>query len=110
MRDWIIPLGFLATAGLVASQDPVINLPYLSIRGNATLPGVHFFGGIPYIQPPVGNLRFRAPLALDETANSQRPIHDGRNWGYMCVQQPAVVGIGNEGAFGVSLGRLKRSD
>jgi cholinesterase len=32
----------------------------------------HLFLGIPYAQPPVGNLRFRAPISLNTTWNGTR--------------------------------------
>lgn len=85
---------------------PVADLGYILLVGNATTPTglpdgpVHFFGNIPYAQPPVGPLRFKAPQALDETVphkHSDVPLRDARNWGPSCIQQPAVVGVGSEG-------------
>ncbi|KAF8579657.1 alpha/beta-hydrolase [Ramaria rubella] len=81
---------------------PVIDLGYVSLIGNATAPSgilngpVHFFGGIPYAQPPLGSLRFRAPQPLNEKPQARAPVLDARNWGPACIQQPAVVGVGSE--------------
>jgi hypothetical protein len=68
--------------------------------GNSSYPGVTFYGGIPYIQPPLNNLRWRAPRQLDESPKNgdEKPVIDARNFGPICVQQPAVVGVGMEGA------------
>ncbi|KAF8208376.1 carboxyesterase [Mycena galopus ATCC 62051] len=90
------PRGF---APLTSNLGPVVNLGYAAYAGNASLPGVTFYGGIPYIQPPVGNLRFAPPKQLDETPNiflSNDDVVDARNWGPLCIQQPAVMGIGIE--------------
>jgi carboxylesterase type B len=67
--------------------------------GNSTLTGIDFFGGVPYIQPPVGDLRWRKPQQMDEgwKPSPQRPLIDTRNFGPICIQQPAVVGVGVEG-------------
>ncbi|EJD05094.1 alpha/beta-hydrolase [Fomitiporia mediterranea MF3/22] len=89
---------------LSSPLGPVINLGYAAFAGNSTsLTGqanspVTFFGGIPYAQPPLGDLRFRAPAPLDENVvnNTNVPITDARNWGPPCIQQPAQVGIGEE--------------
>ncbi|KAJ7057120.1 Alpha/Beta hydrolase protein [Mycena amicta] len=84
---------------IFSDLGPVIDLGYAAYAGNATLPNLTFYGGIPYIKPPVGNLRFAPPHQLDETPNSfltNNDVVDARNWGPLCIQQPAVVGIGNE--------------
>ncbi|EIW77366.1 alpha beta-hydrolase [Coniophora puteana RWD-64-598 SS2] len=89
---------------LTSPLGPVINLGYAAYAGNTTTPTgeangtVAFFGGIPYAQPPVGELRFRAPQPLDETpASDGKPqVVDARNFGPACLQQPAVVGVGSE--------------
>jgi len=83
---------------------PVINLGYVSLVGNSTTPtgvangSVHFFGAVPFAQPPLGKLRFKAPQALDETPRKNAPILDARSFGPPCIQQnPATVGVGSEG-------------
>lgn len=99
---------FCLSAWATIPSGPVVDLGYVSLVGNATTPTgssdgpVHFFGGIPYAQPPLGLLRFRAPQLLDEHMPRERsdvPIRDARNWGPACIQQPAVVGVGSEGKF-----------
>ncbi|KAJ7216538.1 Alpha/Beta hydrolase protein [Mycena pura] len=84
---------------LTSHLGPVADLGYAAYAGNATLPDITFYGGIPYIKPPVGNLRFAPPQEMDESYNeflSNADVVDARNWGPLCIQQPAVVGIGNE--------------
>lgn len=41
------------------------------------------FLGIPYAQPPTGPLRFKGPLAVNETWNGDRPATD---YGYSCYE------------------------
>lgn len=104
----------LALSGLAATDSPpslssplgpVVNLGYAAFAGNTTSPTgttpgpVTFFGGIPYAEPPMGNLRFRAPVQLNEKVQSDAgpSVTDARNWGPPCIQQPAQVGVGSEG-------------
>ncbi|KIP02556.1 hypothetical protein PHLGIDRAFT_44347, partial [Phlebiopsis gigantea 11061_1 CR5-6] len=83
---------------------PVVNLGYAAFAGNTTTPTgevdgpVTFFGGIPYAQPPIGDLRFRAPQQLDESVQNggHVPVTDARNWGPPCIPEPTQVGIGSE--------------
>lgn len=92
-----------AAAQLTSPLGPVVDLGYAAFAGNSTSPSgilnsnVTFFGGIPYAEPPLGDLRWRAPKNLDENATTQDgKIMDARNWGPPCIQRPAVVGIGSE--------------
>ena len=97
------------SAQLTSPLGPVVDLRYAAFAGNSTPPDsptnpdipavgpVTFFGGIPYAQPPLGDLRWRAPRKLNEEENPERVVTDARNWGPPCIQQPAVVGIGSEG-------------
>ncbi|KAJ7583674.1 carboxyesterase [Mycena floridula] len=84
---------------LTSSFGPVVDLGYAAYAGNDTLSGSVFYGGIPYMKAPVGNLRFQPPQQLSETYNlflGSSDVVDVRNWGPLCIQQPAVVGFGNE--------------
>ncbi|KAF5318706.1 hypothetical protein D9619_010630 [Psilocybe cf. subviscida] len=91
----------VAFAALSSPLGPVVSVKYANFIGNTTSPvgapngPVGFFGNIPYAQPPLGNLRFRAPQPLNENSASKE-LTDSRNWGPACVQIPAVVGIGSE--------------
>ncbi|CAK5281264.1 unnamed protein product [Mycena citricolor] len=84
---------------LTSPLGPVVDLGYAAYAGNSSLDGITFYGGIPYIKPPVGNLRFAPPQPLTEIYNlflGNSDVVDARNWGPICIQQPAVVGIGSE--------------
>lgn len=91
---------------LTSNLGPVIDLGYAAFAGNSTSPTgvknspVTFFGNIPYAQPPLGNLRFRAPQPLNENAKANQ-VTDARNWGPPCIQTPAEVGVGSEGMSSV---------
>ncbi|KAG8805510.1 hypothetical protein FRC17_005477 [Serendipita sp. 399] len=107
--DPFVLIGLAAAIGIVdckplsSSLGPIVDLGYAAYVGNSTSPAgianssVTFFGGIPYVQPPLGELRFRAPKLLNEKFNASRVVTDARTWGPTCVQQPAIEGVGVEG-------------
>ncbi|KEP50149.1 carboxyesterase [Rhizoctonia solani 123E] len=96
-------------AGLTSSLGPVVDLGYIAYVGNSTSPTgqlnstVTFFGGIRYVQPPIGDLRFRAPKDIDETYNPTRAVVDATSWGPICVQQPAKEGLGVEDCLSLNI-------
>ena len=54
-------IGVYAAANPISRDGgPVVSLSYATFEGNSTA-GVDSFLGVPYAQPPVGNLRFRRP-------------------------------------------------
>lgn len=66
------------SAGLASCQYPPTG-PTARVK-NGTLLGVHsdaydqdFFLGIPYAQPPVGSLRYRAPASLNSSWYDAKP-------------------------------------
>ncbi|KAK0439353.1 Alpha/Beta hydrolase protein [Armillaria borealis] len=96
----LIPSVF-ALENFTSNLGPIVDLGYTEFVGNDTSPSgirhgpVVFFGGIPFAQPPVGALRWRAPRSMDEYVVNHE-IVDARNWGPPCLQVPAMVGIGSE--------------
>ena len=86
------PARYLASA-------PTVDVGYTSFLGNTSIPGVHFFGGIRYAQPPLGPLRWRPPQALDETPKrgAQKNVTAAGWFGDICLQQPAT--LGSEGVY-----------
>uniref|UniRef100_A0A0W0EWF5 Carboxylesterase type B domain-containing protein n=1 Tax=Moniliophthora roreri TaxID=221103 RepID=A0A0W0EWF5_MONRR len=67
-----------------------VQLGYTTLIGNNTLPVLEFFGGIPYAEPPLGNLRFQPPIlkpVLDV------PTFNATNFGLSCLQPPINIAI-----------------
>ena len=66
---------------------PVIDLGYVKYSGyqNATA-GINYYRGIPYAQPPVGNLRWRAPLPIEASNNFSGQTINASTLGPACYQ------------------------
>ena len=67
--SWAFWLALSSFAPLVycntAVEEPIVDLGYASYLGTQTAPGVVTYYGIPYAEPPLGQLRFRATQALN---------------------------------------------
>ncbi|OSX56176.1 hypothetical protein POSPLADRAFT_1160806 [Postia placenta MAD-698-R-SB12] len=88
-------------------SGPIVDVGYAAFLGNDSIPGfpgIEFFGGIRYVQPPLGELRFRAPQLLDETVGPHN-VTDARDWGDICMQEPAQVGFGSEDCLTLNVWR-----
>ncbi|KAF2169199.1 hypothetical protein M409DRAFT_64945 [Zasmidium cellare ATCC 36951] len=76
------------SAGLVTKTDNESAAPVVTIK-NGTYEGRYepaygtdYFLGIPYAQPPVGNLRFRTPQSLNTSWSGSR---NATEYGYECI-------------------------
>jgi hypothetical protein len=66
----LIALSALAMAGDASAQ--VIKAPAGAVEGKAVR-GVSVFKGIPFAQPPIGPLRWKAPVALAPWQGVRKP-------------------------------------
>lgn len=72
----------LPLASSLYATDPVVTLASGSIRGIALPPGGAVFKGIPFAQPPVGDLRWRPPLPMKPWSG----VRDAATFGASCAQ------------------------
>lgn len=81
-------LGLLSLA-YVTTANTVVDLGYARYRGNLSNPNTVAYLGLPYAEPPVGNLRWRAPLPLN-TARVSKEAHgavvDATVYPEFCIQ------------------------
>lgn len=61
----------------------VVNTTSGLVRGTYINPDLKAFRGIPYPQPPVGELRFEPPKAIEKPSDT---IIDATRYGYVCLQ------------------------
>ncbi|KAG8631603.1 hypothetical protein KVT40_000743 [Elsinoe batatas] len=93
-------LSMAALAGLINGQntsEPIVDLGYGQFRGtvNNTVRTTTYFG-LRYAQPPVGELRFRAPRPI-ERSNYYNPdnVTDATRRGPQCIQGTPGFNIRN---------------
>jgi len=99
-RDFIIAAGSLATVGALngcSSTRPgaLVRTQAGQIRGEIAA-GVHRFLGVPYAEPPFGELRFKAPVPR----KSWDGVYTANRYGLACPQtgrpQPGVPVAGED--------------
>ncbi|KAJ3751248.1 esterase 1 [Lentinula detonsa] len=68
----------------VAADSPIVQLGSTMLSGrDVTLLKQDFFGGIPFTEPPIGNLRLRPPV-LKTSLDTE--TFDASNFGFSCLQ------------------------
>lgn len=82
-----VVLALFAGASAFAQEAPVVSAPAGSVRGES-LDDARVFRGIPYARPPVGQLRWRAPLPLPRW----RGVREATQFGAACMQPPSREG------------------
>ncbi|KAF7300838.1 Aldolase-II domain-containing protein [Mycena kentingensis (nom. inval.)] len=103
--DDMLPLKIATLAlGLlpaISQARNVVDLGYAQYRGNLTFPNTVAYLGIPYAEPPLGQLRFRAPVVLDKARvarESRGQVIDATEYPNFCVQ--GSTGGGDAGGAG----------
>jgi len=70
-----------------AQSGPTVEVNGGTIRGAWTANGGAVFKGVPYAQPPVGDLRWREPLPVRQWTG----VRDATRFGAICPQQPSAT-------------------
>jgi para-nitrobenzyl esterase len=70
-----------------AQSDPTVRVSGGTIRGLLTDGGGAAFKGIPYAEPPVGDLRWREPIP----ARAWTGTRDATRFGSICAQHPGIT-------------------
>jgi para-nitrobenzyl esterase len=73
-----------------ADSGPIVKVTGGQIKGAALDKGGAVFKGIPYAQPPVGDLRWREPMRVKPWTG----VRDATAFGAICPQAPPFVGNG----------------
>lgn len=85
---FLVSTGLLSLCSLAAANT-VVDLGYARYRGNQTYPNTVAYLGIPYAEPPLNNLRWRAPLPLNTARVSRQArgaVIDATSYPDFCVQ------------------------
>jgi len=72
-----------------SAQGDIVNTGYAKYLGNRSYTNTVAYLGIPYAEPPIGNLRFRAPLPLNKTRVALATggkVVDSTEYPNFCVQ------------------------
>ena len=81
-------LAFLSLLSLITANN-VVDLGYAKYRGNLTFPDTVAYLGLPYAEPPLVDLRWRAPLPLNTArvaAETHGRVIDATQYPDFCVQ------------------------
>jgi len=94
LRRMLFMASFISLLKLfsLAVSSPLISLSSGVFRG-LTINGTDRWLGIPYAQPPVGALRFKAPLPISRPAEG---VQDAFQFSYACPQPPTTAPVSED--------------
>jgi para-nitrobenzyl esterase len=76
-------LSSIAVVALAAESDPIVQVTGGQMKGSSIPGGGATFKGVPFAQPPVGDLRWREPAPV----KSWTGVRDAQDFGPPCTQQ-----------------------
>ena len=89
-----LELGVAALAACICARAQSVESPKVVLGDIGTVIGItnstfgfDSFRGIPYVQPPLGQLRWRKPIPL--TSDPTRVLQ-ATDWGPACIQAPSL--------------------
>ncbi|KAK7963359.1 triacylglycerol [Apiospora saccharicola] len=77
----------LSLAGLAAAVDPLVDLKYTKLQGTPLGNGATQWLGVRYAAPPIGDLRFAAPI--DPPATAPGTVEDATKFQPICLPRSA---------------------
>jgi len=78
----LLPGPWAANLPRATESEPIVKVTAGELRGVLKPSGAAEFLGIPYAQPPVGDLRWREPLPVKEWSG----VRDAKEFGAPCAQ------------------------
>ncbi|THU78749.1 alpha/beta-hydrolase [Dendrothele bispora CBS 962.96] len=96
-----IPRSHLKFGSIGTTESNVVDLGYVQYRGNLTYLDTVAYLGLPYAEAPVGERRYRAPLALNVTRISEEAggeVVNATEYPEFCIQE--TTGAGDAGGAG----------
>ncbi|KAF8313066.1 alpha/beta-hydrolase [Clavulina sp. PMI_390] len=87
----LVGLGLLAIPGKVSAQAPTVSLTgNATVIGTRSIYGLEEFLGISYAQPPVGNLRYAAPVPANYSSTT---AINATAYGPVCMQDTSDFNV-----------------
>lgn len=84
---------WFAQARLLPGNPTIVDVGYAKYQGNQTYHNTIMYLGIPYAEPPLRDLRFRAPLPLNTTRVAvSKGVIDVSHYSDFCVQGTSLRG------------------
>jgi carboxylesterase type B len=101
MNSLFLVLFLVNAVTRVIAQAPTVNLGYAQYSGfqNATI-GINYYRGLRFAVAPVGDLRWREPVPIEQSPNYTGQVIDASQYGPACYQGiPYSLNTGGTASF-----------